>query len=286
MTKLKEDLLSSTATAILPPLAGWIDGDAGGVGKSTFAVLLAQAFRLTGVPFGVFELDDQGKLARFLGNDDVTSLHGSTLQRDGGDERDLVPVFSPLHEAMIAMPESGRSLIFEIGGSLTGLVNDFVAEIDLDEDVMAFNLTLVIFLVVVASEESVRQVLLQLKTLRRLLPNAKLVLVLNERDGSPLAAASELPADLAKGLAKAAASLPTVRIPKLRDKSRRLYEKLGLPPAEIVMWHQNHYAEAIRRTGRPLLPAKTFVKDVAEWTAVVQSELARILPFLGGEAHD
>jgi hypothetical protein len=38
----------------------------------------------------------------------------------------------------------------------------------------------------------------------------------------------------------------------------------------------------MRRTGRPRDEAKILVKDVAEWTAVMQDEILRILPFLAG----
>ena len=62
---------------ISAPVGVWIDGDAGGIGKSILGVLTFQAFYLADQPCQIFELDDQGKLARFLGSDNVTALHGA-----------------------------------------------------------------------------------------------------------------------------------------------------------------------------------------------------------------
>jgi hypothetical protein len=133
----------------------------------------------------------------------------------------------------------------------------------------------------IAGEESARQVLGQINELRRILPSAKIVLVRNERDGCPVAEAKELPADLRKTLEQALKSYRSIRMPRLRLKSRRIYEKLGLPPSTIIAWHRDYYREAIARTGRPLLEAKRLVKDIAAWSESVRAELVGLLPFLG-----
>ena len=56
-------------------------------------------------------------------------------------------------------------------------------EAGLEEDLVAVAIPLVVFLVLIAGEESARQVLGQINELRRILPSAKIVLVRNERDG-------------------------------------------------------------------------------------------------------
>ena len=53
-------------------------------------------------------------------------------------------------------------------------------------------------------------------------------------------------------------------------------------PSTIVSWHVDNYAEAVRSTGLPRDQAKILVKDVAEWSAVMQDQIGRILPFLAG----
>jgi hypothetical protein len=269
------------STVVNPPLLIAVDGDVGGVGKSTLTTIIFMAFGLVELPLDVFELDEQKKLSRFLGND-VQCLHGAKLDTDTDGDRDLVPVFAPLHQALVAMPQSKRSAVLEVGGALTAVWNTFIRETDLDEDITAIGVTMLVFLVLVASEESTRQVLAQIKELRQTLPSAGIVIVLNERDGCPVAEARELPADLCKGLEHALKVYPSIRMPRLRIKSRRVYEKLGLQPTTIISWHRDHYREAVARTGKSLLEAKRLVKDIAAWSENIRTELVRVMPFLGG----
>jgi hypothetical protein len=281
MTKTKPSSEPTSALAAAPPIACIVDGDVGGVGKSLLAILIAMAFALIEAPLKVFELDEQGKLKRFLGPE-VESLHAARLDADADGERDLLPVFSPFHEALTTMPQTQRSLLLEVGGALTELTNSFVVEVDVDQDISALGLTVIVFLVVVATEESVGQVLAQIETLRRILPSAQVVIVRNERDGCPAAASRDMPDNLAKGFAKALAGYPSIRLPRLRLKSRRIYETLGEAPATIISWRHEHFREAMARTKKPLADAKRFVNDVAAWAGTIHSELVRILPFLGG----
>ena len=212
-----------------------VDGDVGGVGKSLLSILIAMAFSLVDLALQVFELDEQGKLRRFLGPE-VQSLHAARLGVDADGERDLLPVFGPFHEALTTMPQAGRSLLLEVGGALTELTNSFIAEVDVDEDISALGLTVIVFLVMVATEESVRQVLNQVKTLRRILPSARIVVALNERDGCPKEASRDMPEELAKGVDRLLDTYPTIRMPRLPLKSRRLFEMLGEAPPTIMSW--------------------------------------------------
>lgn len=267
--------------AAAPPVGCIVDGDVGGVGKSLLCVLIAMFFGLLEMPLRVFELDEQGKLRRFLGSH-VESLHAARLDADADGERDLLPVFAPFHEALTTMSDTKQSVLLEVGGALTELTNAFMAEVDVEQDITALGLPVVVFLVVVATEESVGQVLGQLKTLRQIMPSARVVIVRNERDGCPIAAAADMPEQLAKGFAKALAAYPSIRIPRLRLKSRRLLETLGASPATVISWRRDHFAEAMARTKKPLAEAKRFVNDVAAWSGTMHGELVRIMPFLGG----
>ena len=265
-----------------PPVACIVDGDVGGVGKSLLAILIAMAFSLVELTLDVFELDEQGKLRRFLGPD-VQSLHAARLAADADGERDLLAVFGPFHEALTTMPQTGRSLLLEVGGALTELVNSFIAEVDVDEDISALGLTAIVFLVMVATEESVRQVLSQAETLRRILPSARIVVVRNERDGCPKEASRDMPEELAKGVGHLLDTHMSIRVPRLPLKSRRMFEMLGEAPPTIMSWRREHFREAMNRTKKKLAPAKLFVNDVAAWSGEIHGELMRILPFLGGQ---
>jgi hypothetical protein len=277
---------AALASAAHPPLMVAIDGDVGGIGKSTLAVLMAMMFGLLDLPLDVFELDEQSKLARFLGADRVTGLHGAKLEADADGERDLVPIFAPLHRALERMRHSKRSVLLEVGGALTGIWNSFIREVDLEEDLQALGIRLVVFLVLVTGEESARQVVAQVRELRQILPSAEVVIVRNERDGCPRKEAQHLPPDLRKALLQALKSCPNIGMPRLGPKSRRIYDRLGLMPSEIIAWHRDHYREAMARTGERLLESKRVVKDIAAWSADVRKELVGVLPFLGGRDAD
>lgn len=264
-----------------PPVACVVDGDVGGVGKSLLAILIAMCFALIEAPLRIFELDEQGKLKRFLGSH-VESLHAAKLDADADGERDLVPVFAPFHEALTAMPQTRQSVLLEVGGALTELTNSFVAEVDVDQDITALELTVIVFLVVVATEESIGQVVGQIGRLRQIMPSARIVIVRNERDGCPAAASADMPEKLAKDFAKALAAYPSIRMPRLRLKSRRLLETLGASPRAVIAWRHEHFKEAMARTKKPLAEAKRFVNDVAAWSGTMHGELVRVMPFLGG----
>lgn len=267
--------------AAAPPVACIVDGDVGGVGKSLLCVLIATFFTLIEIPLTVFELDEQGKLRRFLGSH-VESLHAARLDADGDGERDLLPVFAPFHQALTTMPQTRESLLLEVGGALTELTNAFMAEVDVDQDITALALNVIVFLVVVATEESIGQVVSQIRRLREIMPSANVVIVRNERDGCPVAASTDMPERLAKEFAKALTAYPSIRMPRLRLKSRRMLETLGVSPATAINWRRDHFAEAMTRTKKPLAEAKRFVNDVAAWSGTMHGELVRILPFLGG----
>lgn len=267
--------------AVTPPVTCIVDGDVGGVGKSLLAILIAMAFSLVDATLRVFELDEQGKLQRFLGPD-VQSLHAARLDADAEGERDLLPVFAPFHEALTAMPQTNASVLLEVGGALTELANSFIAEVDVDDDISALGLNVVVFLVMVATAESVRQVLGQAARLERILPSAQIVIVLNERDGCPQKASLDMPEELAGGIDRLLDTYTHIRLPRLRPQSRRLLEMLGESPPVVMSWRYDHFREAMVRTRLPLSFAKRFVNDVADWSGKIHKELTRILPFLGG----
>jgi len=281
MAKLKSSSQVSKAIPIAQPVACIVDGDVGGVGKSMLSILIAMAFALIDLTLQVFELDEQGKLKRFIGPE-VRSLHAARLDADADGERDLLPVFAPFHDALTTMPQTNASLLLEVGGALTELTNAFIAEVDVDQDISALGLNVVVFLVMVATEESVHQVVGQAATLQRILPSAQIVIVRNERDGCPVEASRDMPEALAKNLDRLLATYPSIRMPRLRLKSRRLFEMLGETPATIMSWRHEHFRQAMTRTKKPLAEAKRFVNDVAAWSGTIHSELTRILPFLGG----
>ena len=100
--------------------------------------------------------------------------------------------------------------------------------------------------------------------------------------GDPIEAAKYLGDETRKSFAAAIKRYPSIKMPKVRARSMAVYERMHVLPSTIVSWHADNYAEAVRRTGRPRDEAKILVKDIAEWSAIMQDEIGRILPFLAG----
>lgn len=275
MTVQKQMLLSTTS-----PVALIVTADDGGVGKTHFGVQLATGFHLAHKPLDLYQIDTKGKLAAKSGQE-VTSL--SVPERQSrGDELVAADVVAPWYRAVTAMPETGRSNLLEVGGAMAAMFHAAATDLDLAEDIDALHLNVVAFVLCKAGEDSAVQLLRELGRLERNLPNARPVIVANEFVGNPVAAAQYFDSGLRKAFGAALKKYPTIRMPKMRARSMAIYERMRVLPSTIVGWHVNNYAEAIQRTGRPRDEAKLFVKDVAEWSGVIQGEIERVLPLLIG----
>ena len=112
-------LKSSLSTVATAPLLMAVDGDVGGVGKSTLTTIVAMAFGLVDAPIDVFELDEQGKLARFLGGE-VTCLHGARLDTGGRRIGNEGFFFEPT--VLSDVPDSARIMRDEPFGPVAALV--------------------------------------------------------------------------------------------------------------------------------------------------------------------
>lgn len=275
MTTQKQNLMSTTS-----PLALIVTADDGGVGKTHFGVQLATAFHLAGKPLDLYQIDTKGKLAAKSGQQ-VTSLAVPERQ-NRGDDLVAADVVAPWYRAVTAMPETGRSSLLEVGGAMATMFHAAITDLDLAEDIDALHLNVIVFVLCKAGEDSAAQLLRELGRLERNLPNAQPVIVANAFVGDPIAAAQYLDGGLRKAFGAALKKYPTIQMPKMRARSMSIYERMHVLPSTIVGWHVGNYAEAMRRTGRPRDEAKLFVKDVAEWSGVIQGEIERVLPLLAG----
>lgn len=263
------------------PIGLVVTADDGGVGKTTLAVQIVTGFVLAGKPLDLFQMDSKGKLAAKSG-EKVVDLLVPDQRESRGDELVASDIIVPWYRAVTAMPESGRSTLIEVGGAMAGLFHSAITDLDLDEDITTLNFQVVVFVVCKAGEDSAIQLCRELRRIERNLPNAQPVIVLNAVAGDPMKAAAFLADDTRKSFAAAVKRHPTIEMPRVNPRSMAIYERLHVLPSTIVSWHVDNYAEAIRRTGGRRDEAKILVKDIAEWSAVMQDEIGRILPFLAG----
>ena len=263
------------------PVGVVITADDGGVGKTTLAVQVVTAFSLADRPLDLFQMDSKAKLAAKSG-ENVVNLLVSDQRETRSDELMASDVIVPWYRALTAMPQTGRSTLLEVGGAMAGLFHAGITDLDLDEDITMLGLTVVIFVVCKAGEDLAMQLCRELRRLERNIPNCKPVIVLNAVAGDPIEASKYLSDDTRKAFASAIKRYPTIKMPKVRARTMAIYERMRVLPSTIVSWHVDNYAEAVRSTGLPRDQAKILVKDVAEWTAVMQDQIGRILPFLAG----
>jgi hypothetical protein len=270
-------------TTSASPIAVLITADDGGVGKTTLAVQIATAFKLAERALDLFQLDSKGKLAAKTGAA-VTSLSVADQQGARGDDLNPADVIAPWYRSITAMDASSHSTLLEVGGANAALFHAGVAEIDVQEDIETLGIEFVAFVVTKAGEDSAVQTLREVKRLKTNLPGARIVVVRNEVMGCPVAATEYLEDRMKKAYRALIESHESIRLPRVRPRSMAMYERLHVTPDVVVSWHADGYAEAIRRTGRPRDEAKIFVKDIAAWSGVVQEDLLRALPMLGGDA--
>ncbi len=263
------------------PVGLIITADDGGVGKTTLAVQVATAFHLCGKPLDLFQMDSKSKLANKSG-EKVANLLVPDRREGRGDDLAASDIIVPWYRTLTAMPETGRSNLLEVGGAMAGLFHGGITDLDLDEDITALGLTVLAFVVCKAGEDSALQLCRELRRLERNLPNAKVVITFNHVLGDPIKAAEYFDDETRKSFTAAVKRYPGIQIPKVRARSMAIYERMHVLPSTIVSWHANNYAEAIKRMGGRRDEAKILVKDIAEWSAVMQDEIGRVLPFLAG----
>ena len=263
------------------PVGVILSSDEGAAGKTTTALQLVTSFELAGRPLALFQMDTKRKLAMKSGVS-VQSLLVPEHREGRGD--DLVPsdIIAPWYRAVTDMPQTQHSVLLEVGGALAPLFHSAITDLDLDEDIATLGLQVLVLIVCKAGEDSASQMIRELKRVEQNLPNAKTALVLNHYAGDPMEAIRYCEEDTRKAFMSAIKRYPVIRMPKVRARSMAIYERLQALPSTVVSWHDGNYAEAIRRTGRPRDEAKILVKDITEWSGVMQDEIGRLLPFLAG----
>jgi hypothetical protein len=272
--KLKTSLPGGWPRALL------IGGNIGGIGKTSYLALLAGAMTLAELPIDLLQLDDQAKLARLTGLP-VTSLDIAIFRKGAEDSWAAQRALRPLYDAVAAMPETGRSVGFEIGGGASSVAHDGLRLIDLADEVEELGLTVDAHIVVVASEESVRQAVIEVARVRETLPRANVVLVLNNRYGSVKRFVEQTSPDIATPMAKLLDSHPSVTMGQVRPDVMRLWERLGVQPPQIVRWRmEGGYARVCAETGLDRFEARLFGGELVGWAELVRESLIALYPDL------
>ncbi|MGQ3048282.1 MAG: nucleotide-binding protein [Niveispirillum sp.] len=264
------------------PLCMMVLSGKGGVGKTLLSLLLADLFDLNGIPLDIVQVDDQRRLELSLGRD-VTSIDIALLRKARKNPNILTTAFAPLYRQIEAMPISGRSLLIDIGATQQHLLLDYAELTELNEDFIEFSISLQVFIPVVTDPESIDQAIRQIKLVERVLPSAKLCVVLNERDGrfSELARGSVAGNIFHRQLQPLQTSIPFITMPRIDAGSWAHFERQHCRLIDVVGYD---IPTAMAASGLSRPEAKLARGDVAAWFQVMENAMASLL-LLAGDSH-
>lgn len=262
------------------PVAMMIGGNLGGIGKSSFFVNLADSFHVARRPLDLLQLDEQSKVARMTGQP-VTSIDLAVFQNARDDEWALQRAMRPIYDTIVSMPETGRSCAIETAGGMSALAHDAYAVIDLAEETAELGIPADAHILVVASEESIRQMVLEAQRHRRSFPGGRVIFVLNNRLGNVRRFIEEVSDELSKPAAKLLAENRSIVMRRVAPPTMKLWERLCVRPSRIAEWRvQGGYARVAMETGLDRLEAKLFAGEIVGWAASIREQLIALYPEL------
>jgi hypothetical protein len=249
----------------------------GGIGKSLLSLAIADLFELNDRPLRLFQLDDQQRLEKAVGQS-VVSLDIQTLKLARRDPTAITKVFDPLYRGIESLVGSADTLLLDVGATQIGNLTDYAGLIDLEEDLRMFGLTGYVFIPAVAEPESLRQACRAIGQFRSTLPSLTPVFVENLRDGrlEELSTASQAGQLYADDLIPLLDGLTRISMPLIEAGSWRPFEQnhcrlIGVGTMEIP--------EIMDLTGLSRPEAKLARGDVLAFFAQMEEELSRLLPF-------
>ncbi|MET3889338.1 hypothetical protein ABIE41_000414 [Bosea sp. OAE506] len=272
MTRSKHELIGDTASSHLTIVAN----EKGGQGKSLAALAIADHAYLHNYPLGVAQVDVQQRLAHALGRNVMTIAPvAKDARRDPAAE---ARSFTPLYTLIEKAAGRGASVLIDTGANQAFRFAHWAGLVDLAEDLAHWKITTTLIVPYVAEAEGMRQAAQTATLLLDRIPQAELVLVENERDGSfdqlhPASDAANVHLTMLTPLKERATVL---RMPAIEAGSWRPFEAAR---CRLVQVAQMPVEKVMSLTGLPRPEAKIARGDVAGWAATVFEELDRVLPW-------
>ncbi|MFZ5682768.1 MAG: hypothetical protein ACOY91_23805 [Pseudomonadota bacterium] len=244
------------------PLFVPIVSDKGGIGKSLLAKVMAEWARLHKVPCGVVEVDTTGQSLKGL-TDDVVSIaidertarrHPATVWR----------ALTPLYQTIERIGHEGGMTIVEFGANEAARGALWAGMTDLQEELELLGTATLIVTPYTCQAEAMRRGVRSANAFMEVLPQARLMLVENERDGRicDLHRSSEAAAVSRSLVGPLAAKAVTVKMPAIEEDSWAPFEAANVRLLDAVMMPVR---EIMAFTGLPLPEAKIIKGNVASW---------------------
>lgn len=254
----------------------------GGIGKSLLSLVIADLFKLNDRLLQLYQLDDQQRLEKAIGQD-VTSLDIQTLLLSRSDPTAITKVFDPLYKGIENLTETINTILVDVGATQVGNLIDYAGLIDLQEDLELFGLNGVVFIPAVAEPESIRQACRAIDQFQTTLPALTPVFVENLRDGSldQLSTASQAGELYNNDLKPRISNIPHITMPLIEAGSWRVFEQNHCRLMDVGSMD---IAAIMNLTGLSRPEAKLARGDVLAFFAQMEEQLSSILPF--GEGDD
>lgn len=279
MSKKMRNSGESAALPLKLPAATIITQDKGGDGKSLVGHALSERARIAGIPTGIVEVDTQGKSLSILGSQVVSIATDAKLARR--DPSAALRALTPLYDVLEMMAMAGGLGVVEFGANEAARGALWAGMVDLQEDLSALGVAVFVITPFTAQAESMRRGAKSASSFLEVLPNARLVLIENQRDGaaSDLHPASDAAEAYRTSIMPLAKNAITLRMPMIEAGSWRPFEARGARLVDAVTMPID---EIMRVTGLPRPEAKMIRGDVAAWCSEMFAEFDKLIAFEGG----
>ncbi|KAB0678444.1 hypothetical protein [Aureimonas leprariae] len=282
MTRTKRDMMSRKARKLALKLI-IVASNKGGQGKSLVSQLTADHAFLHGTPLGVAQIDNQARLARSLGRQVLTidSLPGSARRDPGAEARAFTPLYAMIEKAA----QRQANVLIDVGANQAGRFIAWAGLVDLPEDLATWGFEAIAMTPFVAEAEGIRQGGRTAAAMLECFPDARLVLIENERDGlvADLHPASDAAAAYREVIEPLKNRASVLRMPAVEAGSWRLFEGAHCRPVQVAGMA---IEKVMSITGLPRPEAKIARGDVAAFAGIVFAELDRVLLWQNREDGD
>jgi hypothetical protein len=255
--------------------------DKGGQGKTLASLVVADHAHLNNAPLAIAQVDTQDRLARTIGRSVLTiSAVPREARRDpGADARS----FTPFYHQLERVAARRANALLDVGANQVTRFANWAGIVELEEDLESWGFETTIMIPFVAEGEGIRQAGMTAGLLLQRFPQAKLVLVQNERDGefAHLHEASDAAAVYRASIDPLMKRATLLRIPAVEAGSWRPFEAAHCRLMDVPMMP---IRKVMALTGLPRPESKISRGDVAAWTAVVFAELDQVLNWATREA--
>lgn len=237
-----------------PKLSVWIMNSKGGVGKTTLSVAVADMMSLADRIPHLIEVDSRKRLSSFMGEGEVLSFDGAPpLSEIRKNPNAILKHYDPIMSEL----EKGDSII-DLGANEDAPFLEYCKLSRIDEDLEDMGVRVVVLIPTVTETESVAGAMASIEAVREIVPSARIVLVLNERDGDGFD--KYFDAGSLSNLKSAGVDVMTM--PRIMSEGWEHFQRAKCRFTDII---SSDHADLMNRFGYTRQEAKRARGDMAFW---------------------